>query len=265
MPKNFLYRGCALLLDALFPVECLLCRRGMQQPDQLCALCLERLPQQPENHCLRCGAWAVGVQNGCGRCLAEPQQTADASYFAYYYEGEIAQWLIGLKFADRSEWSRLMGWLLWQRLQRELRWESPDILVPVPLHPYRLIARRYNQSALLARALADLLQAPLLSNGLHRIKRTKPQTHLNAQQRGVNVRGAFHAVPSVVQGQSVLLVDDVFTTGATTGAATLALKKAGAKRVAVTCLASVHHKADGDPEDPSTKNGSFQQIGVYNG
>lgn len=213
----------------------------MEQPDQLCAACLQQLPKQPENYCLRCGAWAVGVQQGCGNCLQSMDKSADASYFAYYYEGQIAQWVVGFKFSDHSEWSRLLGGLLWQRLQRELTWESPDLVLPVPLHPYRLLRRRYNQSALLARVLADCLRVPLRTDGLHRIKRTQPQTHLNAQQRALNVRGAFCARKQVVAGRAVLLVDDVFTTGATIGAAVLALKAAGAKRVAVTCLAAVHH------------------------
>ncbi|MEO5353351.1 MAG: ComF family protein [Magnetococcus sp. XQGC-1] len=234
-------RGWLALLDALFPAECLLCRVGMEEPDRLCADCLRQLPGQPENYCLCCGRWAAGAQRGCGHCLQAPERSADASYFAYYYEGQIAQWLIGCKFADHSEWARLLGWLAWQRLQRELSWESPDLVIPVPLHPLRLIARRYNQSALLAQVLAERLRVPLESGGLQRRKRTLPQTHLNAQQRAVNLRGAFFAEKRVVAGCSVLLVDDVFTTGATSGAAVQALKRAGAKRVAVTCLAAVHH------------------------
>ncbi|MBF0400872.1 MAG: ComF family protein [Magnetococcales bacterium] len=251
MPIHALYRGCSQLLDALFPAECLSCRVGMEQPHQLCDACLRQLPKQPENYCLRCGAWAVGVQQGCGNCLNALDKSADASYFAYYYEGQIAQWAVGFKFADHSEWSRLLGWLLWQRLQRELSWESPDLVLPVPLHPLRLIKRRYNQSALLARVLAGFLRVPLRTDGLRRIKRTQPQTHLNAVQRAVNLRGAFRAKQSVVAGRAVLLVDDVFTTGATTGAAVRALKEAGARRVAVTCLAAVHH---GETTDPASQS-----------
>ncbi|MEO5340708.1 MAG: ComF family protein [Magnetococcus sp. MYC-9] len=251
MPNTLFQRGWSLLRDALFPARCLLCHQEMAQADQLCAACLRQLPAQPENHCLRCGAWAVGVQNGCGHCLPAPEQHADACYFAYLYEGPIARWVVGLKFADRSEWSRLMAGLLWHRLQDVLRWESPDMLVPVPLHPYRLIARRYNQSALLARCLAGWMGIPLRSDLLHRIRRTQPQTHLNAQQRAANVRGAFRAERGLVQGRSVLLVDDVFTTGATTGAAVRALKKAGAGRVAVACLAAVHHGQPDRVDEPS--------------
>lgn len=240
MFHSLLSRSVSVVVDALFPAECLLCREEMEHPNQLCVVCLRQLPKQPENYCLQCGRWAAGAQKGCGHCLPTPEHSADASYFAYCYEGQIAQWLIGFKFGDHSEWAPLLGWLAWQRLQGELTWESPDMVVPVPLHPYRLIARRYNQSALLARALAGLLRAPLETGGLRRCRRTAPQTHLNARQRAINVHGAFCARESVVRGRAVLLVDDVFTTGATTEAAVRALKKAGAKRVAVTCLAAVH-------------------------
>ncbi|MBF0462760.1 MAG: ComF family protein [Magnetococcales bacterium] len=257
MRPELLRHGWSLLLDTLFPATCPLCRREMAQPNQICAACLPELPRQPENYCLRCGMATKGVQRGCGHCEQDPDFAADASYFAYCYEGQIAKWLVGMKFSDHSEWSRLLGWLAWQRLQRELTWESPDMLVPVPLHPYRLIARRYNQSALLARALAGWLNRPLQTNALHRIKRTQPQTHLNGIQRAVNLRGAFHARNTVVQGRSVLLVDDVFTTGATTQTAVRALKEAGAKRVAVTCLAAVQHGQAQDQENPFTDTPSF--------
>ncbi|MEO5362900.1 MAG: ComF family protein [Magnetococcus sp. DMHC-8] len=253
MSKRWLSRGCSWLVDLLFPAECLSCRRVLAQPDRLCPVCLQALPKQPDNYCLCCGRWAVGAQRGCGRCLQDPAHAPDASYFAYYYEGQIAQWVVGLKFADHSEWSRLLGWLAWQRLARELTWESPDLLVPVPLHPWRLIARRYNQSALLARVLAGFLGVPLRTGALHRVRRTAPQTHLNALQRAANVRGAFRAERAAVQGRAVLLVDDVFTTGATIGAAVHALKKAGARRVAVACLAAVHYGQPTGSEDPFTE------------
>ena len=238
MLKKTLHRGWSLLLDILFAPACLLCQNSTDHPHHLCPECLNKLPKRPENHCLRCGNWTVAVQTGCGQCLENRGTTADATYFAYRYEGCMTDLIVGLKFTDHPEWSILLGRLFWQQLQAELNWESPDMVIPIPLHPRRLITRRYNQSALLAHTLTQFLHRPLVTNGLKRIKMTQSQTHLNAQKRIENMRGAFRAEKKRVQDRAVLLVDDVFTTGATTRAAVRALKRAGARRVAVACLAS---------------------------
>ncbi len=211
----------------------------MAEVDRLCEPCLALLPKQPDSYCLRCGQRTVGVMNGCGYCLQALEQYADATYFAFQYAEPLTGWIVGLKFADRPEWARTLGWLLWQRLQRELRWEGVAMVLPVPLHPWRVLRRRYNQSALLARALGHHLGVPVRTDLLRRIRRTQPQTHLNALQRAANVRHAFRADPQRVAGADLLLVDDVFTTGATVHAAVQALKLAGARRVVVACLAAV--------------------------
>ena len=233
-----LRRSFTYCLDLLFAPTCLSCQKSIDQPHHLCADCFQKLPKQPENYCLRCGTWTVGVQDGCGYCLNIPDITADACYFAYAYEGCIAQWIIGLKFSDHPEWATLLARLFWHSLQESLTWEAPDMVMPIPLHPYRLIQRRYNQSALLAGSLANFLHRPLVTNGLKRVKITQPQSRLSAEKRIENVRGAFQCSKNQVFGRSILLVDDVFTTGSTTRAAVQTLKKAGARRVIVACLAA---------------------------
>ena len=240
--KDAVRLGCSLVLDLLFRPHCLLCKTATDHPHHLCPACLQQLPEQPENHCLHCGIGTSSAQAGCGLCLNAPNKTADATYFAYRYDYPMTHWIIGLKFSDRSEWSTLLGKLFWRRLKEPLRWESPDILMPIPLHPRRLLARHYNQSALLAGALAHFLHRPLVTNGLKRVKMTQPQTHLSADKRAENVRGAFRADPKKVQGRSILLVDDVFTTGSTARAAVQTLKRAGASRVVVACLAAAQPK-----------------------
>ena len=122
-------------------------------------------------------------------------------------------------------------------MSSELLWEEPDFVLPIPLHPRRFLARRYNQSALLAMELAKKINRPMVTNGLIRIKMTKPQTKLSLQGRRENVLGAFLANQNVLSGRSVLLVDDVFTTGATMMSAVKELRRAGVKRVAVFCVA----------------------------
>jgi ComF family protein len=115
---------------------------------------------------------------------------------------------------------------------------SIDLLAPIPLHPKRERERGFNQSALLARSLARTRQLPVGEGLLRRTRYTTPQIELGPAERAENVRDAFAAASGKLQGRHVLLVDDVFTTGATMAAAAEALLAAGARAVSGYCLAS---------------------------
>jgi ComF family protein len=225
-----------VFLDSLFPSSCPLCRGGVKAPHTLCYDCFTILPDPPDAYCLRCGGDTPRAELGCGNCLGNDDYP-DRVYFPFTYQQGIAKLLVGYKFADYSEWSRLISDLCWLRLESDLRWEESELLLPIPLHPQRFLARRYNQSALLAGELAKKLNRPLVTNGLKRIRMTMPQTHLTRKGRVANVQGAFWADNALVAGRSILLVDDVFTTGATMASAVSELRKAGAKRVCVLCVA----------------------------
>jgi ComF family protein len=112
---------------------------------------------------------------------------------------------------------------------------APDAVVPVPLHWWRRLRRGYNQSEALARGLARVLALPCRTSWLRRARHTPSQVGKSAEQRRANVRGAFRAA-RVPAGASVLLVDDVMTTGATASEAARALKEAGAGRVVAAAL-----------------------------
>ena len=115
-----------------------------------------------------------------------------------------------------------------------------DLLAPVPLHPRRLMRRQFNQAAALAGALADHAGKPMMAGALRRIKATRSQVGLTRTSRAANVQGAFAAADdAALRGKSVLLVDDVLTSGATVNAASRALLRAGAKSVDVLVFARV--------------------------
>jgi competence protein ComFC len=115
-----------------------------------------------------------------------------------------------------------------------------DVIVPVPLHTRRLRERGYNQAALLAMELGKGVGLPVLENALIRVRDTSPQVDLSAKERKENVRGAFHCPDDRLAGRSVLLVDDVYTTGATLESCSLALKQQGVRTVWALTLARAH-------------------------
>jgi len=140
-----------------------------------------------------------------------------------------------LKYSNSQDLAAPLGEMMvsyWQDVHL-----SADVIVPVPLHVRRLRERGYNQAALLARELGKGVGLPVLENALIRVRETSPQVDLNAEDRKENVRGAFHCPDDRLAGNRVLLGDDVYTTGATLEACSLALKQRGVRTVWALTLA----------------------------
>ena len=154
------------------------------------------------------------------------------------HEGVARHLVHGLKYRDRTDLAPMMA--AWMLLASDGYGHACDVVVPVPLHARRLLLRRFNQSAELARALARVAGKPLLASALQRIKPTRRQVGLSARRRAANVRGAFRVNKRClddVRGKHILLIDDVYTTGATVSSAARALKRAGAAEVTVLTFA----------------------------
>ena len=233
-------RGARAALDFLLPPLCMACREPVDAPGRLCADCWSGVDFIDEPLCDSCGLpfdYDIGSGAVCPSCAASPPRFARARAAMRY--GETARRLAaGFKYADRCHLApALASWLM--RPGRALLAEA-DLLVPVPLHRWRLLARRFNQSAMLALALSRLCGAPAAPRALVRRRATPPQQGLSRRQRMKNVAGAFVAAPGAgVKGRRVVLIDDVYTTGATANACARALLRAGAARVDVLALARV--------------------------
>ena len=236
----------------LFPPVCLGCRDLVTAPGTLCAECWQGLRFLEQPWCPVMGTpfpYDMGEGFLSGEAIADPPPFARARS-AVAYRGVAGRMVQALKFSDRTDLAPWMArWM--QRAAAELIPDA-DVVIPIPLHRRRFFARRFNQSAELARAFAKLAKLDYRPAALVRRRVTRQQVGLGARERQDNVRGAFHVPPAgeiLLKGKRVILIDDVFTTGATAAAATRALKRAGVREVDVLTFARAL-KEDFAPEDP---------------
>ena len=227
-------------LDLLLPPRCLGCGRLVETAHSLCPDCWQGVAFLAPPLCARCGyPFETEMEDGalCAACTREPPDW-DRARAVFRYDDQSRKLILGFKYSDRTEAAKAFGqWMA--RAGRELLSDA-DLVVPVPLHWTRLFTRRYNQSALLARAVSRLTGVSLDPLALVRRRRTPSQSGLDGGERRRNVRGAFAVPPrkaAAVSGRRIVLIDDVLTTGSTANACAAALRAAGAADIDVLTLA----------------------------
>ncbi len=231
-----------MALDVVLPPLCLGCQSPLADHDALCSQCWRRIDFIQPPLCDRLGLpmpYDIGGPMISAAAAAHPPVYERARAVARY-DGLMRQMIHDFKFRDSHDGRRLFGrWLC--QAGRELLREA-DCIVPIPLARMRLLSRRYNQAQILAAEVSLRSGTPLLPQALIRVRPTARQIGLTRRERERNVAGAFAInarSSSAISGKSVLLIDDVITTGATVAAAAKVLRKAGAARVSVLALALV--------------------------
>ncbi|MEE8295392.1 MAG: ComF family protein [Sphingomonadales bacterium] len=234
-----LFRGA---LDFLLPPLCFGCGQEVEVQGGLCPPCWAGLNFITEPYCSSCGfPFSHDMPEGvlCASCHQQkPRFKSARSAIAYNQDSRPI--VLSFKYGGRTEGLETMSKWLAQAASDFI--SEVDIIIPVPLHGRRLFSRKFNQSALLAGALETLTAIPANPFILKRTKNTRTQGGLNRRQREKNVSKAFAVDKKdkiLLKGKTVLLIDDVFTTGATVDNCTKALQKAGAKTIYVLTLARV--------------------------
>ncbi len=203
----------------------------------------------PNYTCMACG---TEIQNSaniylCHKCMQKlpiMTETQTSHYSPFIYEEPIRTMILRLKYANNGFIAKALApYLVAVYLQKIKRlFDKTPIIIPVPLHRSRQHERGYNQSAVLAKELADYLNLPVISNVLVRNKKTIVQKAMDADTRANNLRNAFSidlTKIEAIQNQNVLLIDDVYTTGATTRECAITLRNNGARNIIILTIASV--------------------------
>jgi ComF family protein len=238
------WRAGRALLDLLLPPHCVACDATVDAPGLLCAECFRRTGFITEPFCVRCGvpfatAALGGAEQLCPGCRAAPPVFHRARA-ALRYDAQGRRLILPFKHADRTELAAVLAPHMARAGAALLR--EADLLVPVPLHRRRLFRRRYNQAALLAKAVGRIVGRTCVPDALLRRRATASLGEKSAAERAAEVDGAFAMRPSRagrVAGKRVLLVDDVMTSGATANACAAVLLAAGATSVDVLVAARV--------------------------
>lgn len=250
--QPFWHRFKTALLDALFPPCCLVCRHfgGSDQTDRIkategcfCTACQEAVKRVESPFCSTCGIPFTGRQGDnhlCGDCIEEPPQF-DLARAVGAYDDSLKQAIYHFKYGGKIELAKPLGRMLAVAFEKFWPQAKVDLVLPVPLYIGKQRKRGFNQSYLLVRGWRQTGRETGFTidrDLLVRVRKTASQTGLNRIERRRNVKGAF-AVNSAkkLKGKHILLIDDVYTTGATVGECAKMLKKKGAERVDVLTLA----------------------------
>lgn len=254
-------RLAGAVLNFILPSRCVLCGIVIPQDAHQCHLCWPKISFITGDICHCCGmpfdvSDSFEPESGpkgegdlkddlsCARCLKDPPSFAQARA-CLYYEGEVKDLILKFKHGDMTHLTRaFVSWMSdhHNKLIMQSYYRDIDLVVPVPLHPRRLLKRKYNQAALLAKGLAQIHHRTYFPDLVVRNRATASQGHKSIVERHLNVKGAFGIKAknlTLLRDKKIMLIDDVYTSGATVNSISTCLLDAGASDVKIHTLAKV--------------------------
>ncbi len=228
-------------LDIIFPPKCIFCNEILSPGTEIeiCKTCSKKNSVIQGSVCNQCGQpiHVSDVQEKCFDC-SRSKQYFKQGISIYEYRGKVKKAMVHFKFFGKKRYAVTFGKLMSDKIKQMTNWPEFDIIIYVPLHKTQLRKRGYNQAKLLAKELAQELNVPLRINIIRKDRQASHQRKLNRFQRQMNMRNTFEVDPNVsIEGLTVLLVDDIYTTGATMNECARIMIKAGAKQVYIVTAA----------------------------
>lgn len=238
-----------LLLNAILPPRCIKCGKILSENNGLCAKCFQKISFIAEPYCQCCGKPLIEAANSgnsalmmCAQCLKNKRKIIQMQRASFIYNDVSKDLILNLKFRDKTLSAEALAKMMF-RAGHDIWLEEPDLLIPVPMHRLRLIKRRFNQAALLAKHLSKQTLIPVDYSSLVRIENTVPQVNLSGAARRNNLKHAF-VVKNVaaIKNKKVVIIDDVKTTGSTLLECAKALHKAGAACIYALSIAQTDNR-----------------------
>lgn len=222
--------GNRSIVDLFFPKRCVLCDGTLSGEEEgICGGCIGKIKYIEGDVCAVCGRTVSDNAELCRECAGRKRGFLGGR-FPLSYE-LIGDSVFRFKYANRPEYGAFYAKCIVERWREWIEAVDPDALIPVPLHKKRFNKRGYNQAEILAKEISNLINVPCLPGLVSRVKNTAPQKRFDRKQRQINVKKAFIVNENSVKLSTVIVVDDIFTTGSTIEALSDVLKKAGVKRV----------------------------------
>lgn len=223
------------LLDLLFPPRCPFCDEITFEG--VCEFCRKKVTMVTDPFCMKCGKPVTDrTREYCEDCTSM-RHGFESGRALLVYDDMVRHSIYHFKYASRKEYAKVYAKMMGQNFKQYVEQISPDILIPVPLHKKRMKKRGYNQAQLVAKCLEKEWGIPCRADLVRRTKNTRPQKELDRAERQNNLKKAFKIIENDVKLKTIILIDDIYTTGSTMDALAEALLQNGAAKVYFVTIA----------------------------
>lgn len=239
MHKNIIKKIAATIENAVFPPSCPICgsprviRNGRRL--NICPWCQDTINYIDEPACIKCGKSLENDKEYCTDCM-KTEHVFDQAISLYEYSDGIKQSIYRFKYHNKREYAQVYAEEIAHKCGMVIRAWNPQVIIPVPIHVSKLASRGYNQAALIADSLGEQMGIRIDDNYLFRVRKTTPMKELTNIERIKNLQNAFQIKENSIIYKKVLIVDDIYTTGATIDACAKCLKAYGTDKVYAVTL-----------------------------
>ncbi len=215
----------------IYPPVCPICREVLWEKKRVCSKCAGKLEYVRQPICLKCGKEIEYEEGEYCRDCAEGKHLFTAGRAVFRYKDDIKRSIYDFKYRNKREFASFYGEEMADKCGDWIKRVSPQVIIPVPLHPSKQRARGYNQAQLLASRLSEYTSIPLANDLIYRVKKTIPQKELSDSNRKKNMKKAFKMAENIVKLDVAMVVDDIYTTGSTMDAISACLLEVGVKEI----------------------------------